>query len=273
MDRAGLEPGQVQQLREQVVQRRHALLDAHDLRQLGGIGFAGAQGRREQGERVQRLAQVVAGGGQEPRPRLAGGLEPRILVGQLHHRPAERAFHPVAAARQRLRGVVDAALQAAQERPFVDIKAHLLAAAEPLDGLGQLHDRARGAVRDRQAGCRHQQQSGEQEAGDAPQGRAAFRASRGIVQAGFVGEQPEQHEHHQRHWQHQAQRERAQHGHAERGGATACDGSDWILHVPPGHGSYPGNVAAGMDRTRAGLNEKTAQWAVFRGSIGRGDRI
>ena len=85
LDAAAVDAGDVEQLGEQALERVDRLVDAVDeLRHLGLVG-ALAQRLGEQAHRVQRLAQVVAGGGEELGLGAVGdlGLAARRVGGEL----------------------------------------------------------------------------------------------------------------------------------------------------------------------------------------------
>jgi hypothetical protein len=73
LDAAGVDAGDVQQFAEQAFQRVDRFVDAVDQRGHLGVVAALAQRLGKQAHRVQRLAQVVAGGGEELRLGAAGG--------------------------------------------------------------------------------------------------------------------------------------------------------------------------------------------------------
>ena len=72
--RAGLQLGDVEERGKQRFERGHRRRDALRQRGILRIPHAVGQARCEEAERVQRLAQVVAGGGEEARLRAVGGL-------------------------------------------------------------------------------------------------------------------------------------------------------------------------------------------------------
>jgi hypothetical protein len=74
LDAAGVDAGDVEQLAEQALEGVDALVDAVHQRGDLGVADALAQGLGEQAHRVQRLAQVVAGGGEELGLGAVGGL-------------------------------------------------------------------------------------------------------------------------------------------------------------------------------------------------------
>ena len=102
LDAAGVDLGDVQQLGEQAFQRVDRAVDAVDqVRHLGIGADAVAQRLGEQAQRMQRLAQVVAGGGEELRLGAVGrlGLAPRSVGDRLSERSCTasasvRSFRP-----------------------------------------------------------------------------------------------------------------------------------------------------------------------------------
>ncbi|MNN50670.1 hypothetical protein D3C81_1652670 [compost metagenome] len=80
---AGVQPCQVKQLGEQAVERLYALLHALHVLLAQWVAFTVLERVDEQCQRMQRLAQVVAGHGQQTGFRFAQCLQLCVLVHQL----------------------------------------------------------------------------------------------------------------------------------------------------------------------------------------------
>ena len=74
MQRPGFEPRKVDELGEQALQRLQRRMDARDQRPDLGIARLCGEGRGEEAHRVQRLAEIVARGGEELALRPVGGF-------------------------------------------------------------------------------------------------------------------------------------------------------------------------------------------------------
>ena len=101
------------------------------------VGFALGQSIREQGEGVQRLAQVVTGGGQEPGFGLAGDFKLSIFPLQLGGGLFNARLQRVLAAKQGAGGLVEAALQPPHLSSAFDAHAGFFARTQAVHRLTQ----------------------------------------------------------------------------------------------------------------------------------------
>ena len=159
LQHAGVDLRDVQQLGEQMVQRGHAFAHVADALLPRRVGLVPGQPFREQRQRVQRLAQVVAGGGQQARLGLAGLLDGAVLLGQLGRGLAHALLQQLPAVVQGGGGGVEALLQMAHFRGALQRHLHRLAGGQPVDGIGQLEHRRADAARRPHAGQQHGRQA------------------------------------------------------------------------------------------------------------------
>ncbi|MNO87543.1 hypothetical protein D3C76_789660 [compost metagenome] len=127
------------------------------------VAFVVLQGIDKQGERVQWLAQVMAGHCQQPGLRLTQCLQLRILKDQLCRRRVNLRLQVLPTLQQRLRGTVETTLKPTDICLIVDFDLGQHALPQLVHGFGEyvnrLADRARHPPAD---ATNHQQPSREQ---------------------------------------------------------------------------------------------------------------